>query len=108
MLIGVPKETRPGEKRVALVPELIRPLKNAGFDVCIQAGAGLDAGFADSEYVEAGASVDQQVLNTAEVILTVCPPTANAIAAIREDSIVIGLLEPYSNTDSSTGFGMPA
>ena len=95
MKVGIPKETTPGEKRVALVPELVPKLKNAGLEVCVQTGAGFDAGFADKDYAESGASIQPDVLRT-DIILKVRPPTANEIAALLENSIVIGLLEPFS------------
>jgi proton-translocating NAD(P)+ transhydrogenase subunit alpha len=95
MKVGIPKETTPGEKRVALVPELVSKLKHAGLEVCLQIGAGIDAGFADEEYADAGATIRPEALDT-EMILKVRPPTSNEIAAFRQNSIVIGLLEPYS------------
>ena len=55
MRVGVPKETAQGERRVALVPEAVRRL--TGFEVVVEAGAGESAGFADPDYVEAGATV---------------------------------------------------
>ncbi len=57
MKVGVLKETMPGERRVALVPEMIARLRGAGLDVLVQSGAGDGAWFADSAYAEAGASI---------------------------------------------------
>jgi NAD(P) transhydrogenase subunit alpha len=57
MIVGVPKESFPGEKRVALTPSSIAPLKKSGIDVVIEAGAGLAAGFSDAEYQEKGAEI---------------------------------------------------
>lgn len=54
MIVGVPRETYPGERRVALAPAVIPSLKKAGLDVLVQAGAGLQAGYPDAEYVEKG------------------------------------------------------
>ncbi len=50
MVIGVPRETFPGERRVALVPAVIPTLKKAGFEVVVEAGAGVSAGYPDAEY----------------------------------------------------------
>ena len=57
MIIGVPKEIYPGERRVALVPAVLPTLTKAGFEVHIQAGAGIEAGYADSLYTEKGAKI---------------------------------------------------
>ena len=57
MTIGVPLEPSPGERRVALVPASIAPLKKAGFDVIVEQGAGARAGFPDSLYEEKGARI---------------------------------------------------
>lgn len=54
MIIGVPKEIYPGERRVALVPVVLPTLTKAGFEVHVQAGAGLEAGYPDSAYTEKG------------------------------------------------------
>ena len=55
--LAVPTETRPGERRVALVPDVVKKLVGAGWEVCVQAGAGTEAAFSDSAYTEAGATV---------------------------------------------------
>ena len=57
MIIGVPKETYPGERRVALVPMVIQTLTKAGFEVIVQSNAGLQAGYPDSQYTEKGAQI---------------------------------------------------
>ena len=57
MRIGVPKETAPGERRVALVPESAKKLIQAGYEVAVEAGAGTSAGYPDAAYREAGATV---------------------------------------------------
>ena len=57
MKVGVLKETTPGERRVALVPEMLARLRGAGLDVLVQSGAGDGAWFADSAYAEAGAAI---------------------------------------------------
>ena len=97
MLVGVPKETVPGERRVALVPEHIAGLTKAGVEVCLEPGAGAAAGFPDSYYVEKGARVEPDVLAKADILLKVQPPTAEEIGKMREGSLLISFLQPYSN-----------
>src|ERR1700735_2545712 len=55
--LAVTTETRPGERRVALVPDVVKKLVSAGWEVCVQAGAGTEAAFSDGAYTEAGATV---------------------------------------------------
>jgi H+-translocating NAD(P) transhydrogenase subunit alpha len=57
VIIGVPKESYPGERRVALVPAVLPTLTKAGFEVHIQSGAGIEAGYPDSQYSEKGAKI---------------------------------------------------
>ena len=57
MIVGVPRETYPGERRVALVPAVIPNLAKAGLEVVIEAGAGVEAGFPDAEYAAKGAKI---------------------------------------------------
>ena len=61
MRIGVPKETAPGERRVALVPESAKKLIQAGYEVAVETGAGEAAGFPDAAYREAGATLESDV-----------------------------------------------
>jgi NAD(P) transhydrogenase subunit alpha len=97
MIVGVPKEMAPGERRVALVPELLPKLINAGVDVVIQSGAGGQAGFLDSAYVEKGARLEPEILDNADVVLKVGPPTVEEISRMKEGSTLIGFLHPYSD-----------
>ncbi len=57
MIVGVPRESFPGERRVALVPAVIPALAKAGLEVVVQAGAGIEAGYPDAEYVAKGAKI---------------------------------------------------
>ena len=77
MRIGVPKETAPGERRVALVPESAKKLIQAGYDVAVEAGAGDAAGYPDAAYREAGATIEPDgsgLLGSADLVLKVGPP----------------------------------
>jgi NAD(P) transhydrogenase subunit alpha len=97
MIASVPKETAPGERRVALVPELVSKLTAAGLEVHVQFGAGVEAGFRDKDYEEKGARLASDVFANADVLLKVRPPTADEIAKLKEASVLIGLLEPYTS-----------
>jgi NAD(P) transhydrogenase subunit alpha len=83
---------------VALVPELVPKLAKAGLDVVVQAGAGEAAGFLDTSYVEKGARVEAEVMGRADILLKVQPPTAQEIGQMKEGAILIGFLQPYTNT----------
>jgi NAD(P) transhydrogenase subunit alpha len=99
MIVGVPKETTPGERRVALVPDLIPKLTTAGAEVLVQAGAGAAAGFLDAAYRDKGARVEDNVLDKADVLLKVQPPTAAEAEQIKDGATLIGFLQPYANAD---------
>lgn len=96
MIVGVPQEKLPGERRVALVPDLIPKLKKAGLEVVVEPGAGAAAGYPDQAYQDAGARLAPDALAQADILLKVQPPTAEEIDQIREGGILIGLLQPYS------------
>jgi NAD(P) transhydrogenase subunit alpha len=95
MIVGVPKETTPGERRVALVPDVIPKLAKAGLEVVVEPGAGVPAGFPDAAYRDAGARLEGNVLGRAEIVVKVQPPTAEEGAALREGATLIALLHPY-------------
>ena len=101
MRIGVPKETAPGERRVALVPESCKKLKQAGYDIAIEAGAGITAGYADEAYREVGAIVEPDptaLLGAADVVLKVGPPSTDEphdeVALMRPGAVYLGSLMP--------------
>ncbi len=105
MTVGVPKETFPGERRVALTPIVVERLAKAGLAVLIEQGAGLAAGFQDEEYGQRGArlaSSRAEVFADADVILQVRGYGANLQAGredlhlLRRGQVVIGFLEPLS------------
>ncbi len=81
MRIGVPKETAPGERRVALVPESCKKLKQAGYEIAVEAGAGMPAGYPDDAYRELGVALESDpaaLLGAADVALKVGPPSTDA------------------------------
>jgi NAD(P) transhydrogenase subunit alpha len=105
MIIGVPKETFPGERRVALVPGALPALTKAGLEVLIESGAGQEAGYPDAAYQEKGAKIAvrrAEVFSTADVILQVRGFGTNPEAGrpdleiFKPDQIVIGLHDPLS------------
>lgn len=98
MIVSIPKETAPGERRVALVPDLVPRLVQLGIDVLVQLGAGSAAGFPDDAYREKGARVETEVLNQADVLLKVQQPGTQELRALKEGAFVVGFLQPYSRT----------
>jgi len=101
MRIAVPKETAPGERRVALVPESCKKLKQAGYEIALEAGAGVAAGYPDQAYLEVGATTTQdpaQLLGGAEVVLKVGPPAVgdgrNEVGWMRSGAVYLGSLMP--------------
>ena len=103
MRIAVPRETAPGERRVALVPESIKKLVAAGYEIAVQAGAGEAAGLADQAYREAGATIEADpalLVQRADLLLKVGPPTSGEIGGLRAGAIYLGSLMPLRNLDT--------
>jgi proton-translocating NAD(P)+ transhydrogenase subunit alpha len=98
MIVSVPKESAPDERRVALVPELVPKLTRAGLEVVVQSGAGAAAGFLDPSYIGVGARIEPEVFNKADVLLKVQPPTAVEIEQMKSGATLIGFLQPYTST----------
>lgn len=100
MRVVAPKETAPGEKRVALVPESCKKLIQAGYDVAVQSGAGEAAGFLDTEYVTAGASIESDpsaLVASGDILLEVGAPSAAEVRSMRPGTIYVGSLMPLRN-----------
>jgi proton-translocating NAD(P)+ transhydrogenase subunit alpha len=97
IVVSVPKEIAPGEQRVALVPELVPRLTEAGLEVAVQPGAGELAGFLDDGYAAKGARLEAEVFEKADILLKVQPPTMHEISHMKEDSVLICFLQPYTN-----------
>jgi NAD(P) transhydrogenase subunit alpha len=98
MIVGIPKETVPGERRVALVPDLVAKLVRAGVEVVVQQGAGTEAGFPDGAYKEQGARLEAEVVPQADIVLKVQPPAVGEVEAFKPSATYIGFLQPYTNT----------
>jgi H+-translocating NAD(P) transhydrogenase subunit alpha len=100
MKVSVVKESAPGERRVALVPEVLSKLRAADLDVDVEAGAGDRAWFTDDDYAEAGAGVvSRSEALAADVVLTVGKPDAAMVAALRHGQVLIGMLSPLTDPD---------
>ena len=98
MKVGVPKESKPGERRVALVPEAVKKLKDKGFDVVVERGAGDEANLTDADYEQAGATLGTATdAWAADAVLKVAPPEPSE--SPRSGSLLIGFLSPLTNAD---------
>jgi NAD(P) transhydrogenase subunit alpha len=101
MRVAVPKESRPGEKRVALVPDIINKLTRAGLEVVIESGAGSSAEFSDQQFTDAGATVKSgDVLAGADVVASVQPLTPDQMRSLKKGAITISFLSPTTAVDS--------
>jgi NAD(P) transhydrogenase subunit alpha len=99
MRIGVPRETAPGERRVAVAPDVVSRLTGSGFEIVVEAGAGEQAAFPDSDFAEAGATIAGSVLGEAEGIVKVRKPSVEEAGKLREGDLLIGFLEPLTDTE---------
>ena len=98
MHIGVPLETHQGETRVAATPETIKKLIGQGHKVTVQSGAGINASVLDSAYEAAGATIGSaNEAFGAELILKVVAPDDNELALIKSGTVLVGMLNPFSN-----------
>ena len=108
MIIGVPKETYPGERRVGLVPMVIPTLAKSGFEVIVEASAGLQAGYPDAQYVEKGAKIASSraaLFEQADILLQVLCYGSNDVTGkddlplFHQDQILIGFLRPFGSKE---------
>jgi NAD(P) transhydrogenase subunit alpha len=97
MKLGVTRETAPGERRVALVPEIAGKLAAAGFEIVVEPGAGAAASFPDSAYAEAGATLGSPWV--ADVVLKVHKPAEDEVARLHEGQLLIGFLDPLADRE---------
>ena len=99
MKAAVVKETAPGERRVALVPDAIAKLRPAGIEVLVERGAGDGAWLSDAAYADAGAVIVSaaELYQSADVILTVTKPPAATISKLRKGQAIIGMLAPLTD-----------
>ncbi|MCZ8252989.1 MAG: Re/Si-specific NAD(P)(+) transhydrogenase subunit alpha [Hylemonella sp.] len=100
--IGVPRETFPGEKRVATVPEVVEKLIKLGFKVAVESGAGEAANFSDEAYRAAGAEIIQgaaALWAASDIVFKVRPPSADEVKLMREGGALIGFVWPAQNPE---------
>ena len=101
MKIGIPKETAPGETRVAFVPALAGALLRDQHEILVEGGAGRAAGIDDAQYAAAGARLlgsAPELYASADLILKVQPPSVAEAGLIREGAAYVGFLAPFGNT----------
>jgi NAD(P) transhydrogenase subunit alpha len=102
LLIGVPKETAPSEKRVATVPDVVEKLVKLGFSVAVESGAGDAANFGDDTYRAAGAEVvptAAELWSKADIVFKVRGPSAEEVRLMREGGTLISFIWPAQNPD---------
>jgi H+-translocating NAD(P) transhydrogenase subunit alpha len=101
MKAAVVKETAPGERRVALVPDAVAKLRPAGIDVLVERGAGESAWFIDSAYAQAGATIvgTAELFAAVDVILTVSKPSAAVVDQLSKGQAIIGMLAPLTDPE---------
>jgi NAD(P) transhydrogenase subunit alpha len=106
MILGVPRENRAGEDRVALVPDSIPKL--VGVEILVEKGAGEAAGFSDSEYADKGARIVDSVLADADILVKVRAPTPDEIRKLRKGQVLVALLDPFDGLKGLTERGVSA
>ena len=108
MIVGVPRESYPGERRVGLVPMVLPSLVKAGFEVVIEAGAGVEAGYPDLHYIEKGAKILSDraaVFRAADIVVQVlCYGSNDGTGAadlplLRREQVLIGFLRPLGSLE---------
>ncbi|MHB1987261.1 MAG: Re/Si-specific NAD(P)(+) transhydrogenase subunit alpha [Acidimicrobiales bacterium] len=102
MQVAVPRETAPGENRVALVPDILPKLHARGIEVTVESGAGMAALFEDADYEAAGARVGldaAEVFATAEVVCKVQPPTLSEARMLRDKAAIVSFFQPAADLE---------
>src|SRR3954452_11067419 len=101
-LIGVPRETAAGEKRVATVPDVVEKLIKLGFSVAVESGAGDAANFSDDTYRAAGAQVVDgaaKLWATSDIVFKVRGPSAEEVGLMREGGTLVSFIWPMQNPE---------
>jgi NAD(P) transhydrogenase subunit alpha len=105
MRIAIPKETHPGENRVAITPESAKKLCRLGAELIVEAGLGVGSGFTDAEYAEAGATVSadrNELFSSADVLLRLRKPALDEIKLMKRGCIHISYLDPFNERELVT------
>ncbi len=98
MKLFILSEQTDGEKRVAATPDTVKKYVALGAEVSVESGAGVGISVSDSEYESAGATISADV-SGADIILCVRPPSADVLSQLKENAVLVGMLEPYSGTE---------
>jgi len=99
MIIGIPKETLTGENRVAMLPEEIKRLSTEYLSFAVETGAGAGAHFKDEDYANGGAEIVSDIYANSDIIVRINPPSIEETNKLKEGSILISLLAPFTNHD---------
>lgn len=102
MQIAVPKETWANERRVALIPDSVKKLVQAGLSVTVEAGLGVSSGYSDEDYTEAGAVISNnrsELIGAGDIILRVRKPAMEEVTLTRKGAIHISYLDPYNEAE---------
>jgi len=102
MRVGIPKERRANENRVAATPETVKKLKGLGLDVVVESGAGAPSHFADQDYAAAGAEVGaQSAALGADIVLKVMRPTDEELPQLKRGAMLAAILAPYADKSAA-------
>jgi NAD(P) transhydrogenase subunit alpha len=102
--IGVPRETAPGERRVALIPDGVSRLVATGLEVAVERSAGVAASVPDDAYREAGATVVEDAFD-ADLVAKVQKPSSEELERLREGSVLVGFLQPLTDPEGLEALG---
>jgi len=99
MRVLVPRETAPGERRVALTPEAAQRLGASGFEIVVERGAGVAASFPDEAYAQAGATLVEGATDGVDGVVRVAPPSADETRSLPAGTVLVGFLAPLSDAE---------
>jgi H+-translocating NAD(P) transhydrogenase subunit alpha len=100
LILGVSAEATPGERRLSVVPDVVKKYQGLGARVLMQSGAGQPAHYRDDSFAEVQfAATAQEVFSTADVVLCVQPPAAEHLAAMKPGSVLLGMLQPWGSAE---------
>jgi proton-translocating NAD(P)+ transhydrogenase subunit alpha len=102
MQIAVPAETWVRERRVALIPDSVKKLNQAGLSITVESGLGMNTGFTDEDYIEAGAGISEnreELLGSSDLVLRVRKPDLKEVPLIKQGAIHISYLDPYNENE---------
>jgi NAD(P) transhydrogenase subunit alpha len=98
MIVSVPRETFPGENRVAMLPDHVARLAHAGATMLVETGTGRSLGLSDEAYANAGASVladRKKLLGGADLLLSIRGPSLEEIPGLKPEAVCINLMDPF-------------